>query len=56
MTQRPQSRRRLLPYQVILIRQMRREGFTRSFLARLFGLSKTALHQILVKSTYKDIR
>jgi hypothetical protein len=48
--------RKLESYQVILIRQMRREGFTRSFLSRLFGISKSTLHQLLARSTYKDVR
>jgi len=50
------TQRKLQPYQVILIRQMRKEGFTLRFLTSLFGLSKTALHQLLAKSNYKDIR
>jgi hypothetical protein len=41
---------------VVLIRQMRREGFTRAFLSRLFGISLNGLHQLLARSTYKDIR
>jgi hypothetical protein len=48
--------RKLQPYQVVLIRQMRREGFRRRFLARLLGLSIHALQQLLAKSTYKDIK
>jgi lambda repressor-like predicted transcriptional regulator len=48
--------RKLQPYQVVLLRQMRREGFTRPFLSRLFGLSLNSLHQILARSTYKDVR
>jgi hypothetical protein len=50
------TQRKLQPYQVILIRQMRREGFNRRFLAKLFGLSINALYQLLARSTYKDIR
>ena len=50
------SARKLEPYQVILIRQMCREGFTRSFLCRLFGISKNSIYQLLAHSTYKDIR
>jgi len=48
--------RKLLPYQVILIRQMRREGFRRTFIGRLFGISKNTLHQLLAHSTYKNIK
>jgi len=47
--------RKLLPYQVVLIRQMKREGFTRSFMAQLFGISKNGLHQLLARATYKDV-
>ena len=47
--------RKLQPYQVVLIRQMKREGFRRRYLAKLFGVSKNAVHQILSHSTYKDI-
>ena len=50
------SMRKLQPYQVVLIRQMKREGFSMPFMCRLFGLSKNALYQLLAKSTYKDIR
>jgi len=48
--------RKLQPYQVLLVRQMRREGFTRPFMAALFGISRNSLHQLLARSTYKDIR
>ena len=48
--------RKLQPYQVVLIRQMRREGFSRPFLCRLFGISLTTLYHLLTKSTYKNIR
>jgi hypothetical protein len=47
--------RKLQPYQIVLLRQMKREGFMRPFLARLFGISKNSVHQILARSTYKDI-
>jgi hypothetical protein len=50
------SARKLQPYQVVLIRQMRREGFTRRFLYRLFRVSANALHQVLARATYKDIK
>jgi len=50
------SPRKLQPYQVVLIRQMRREAFPRAFLCRLFGISKNTLHQLLARSTYKDIK
>ena len=50
------TRRKLEPYQVILIRQMCREGFPRVFLCRLFGISKNTIYQLLARSTYKDIR
>jgi len=50
------TQRKLEPYQVVLIRQMRREGFTRRFLMYLFGISRNTLHQLLAKSTYKDIK
>ena len=48
--------RKLQPYQVRLIRQMRREGFTRVFLAKLFGVSRNVIHLILSNGSYKDIR
>ena len=48
--------RKLQPYQVVLLRQMRREGFTRPFLARLFGISKNGIQQLLAHSTYRDIK
>ena len=50
------TQRKLQPYQVVLIRQMRREGFTRVFMCRLFRVSLHCLHLILSRSTYKDIR
>jgi hypothetical protein len=50
------TERKLQPYQVVLIRQMRREGFKRAWLARLFGISKHSLHLILSGATYKDVR
>jgi hypothetical protein len=50
------SVRKLQPYQVVLIRQMRREGFSRRYLAKLFRVSKNTVHQILACSTYKDVR
>lgn len=56
MKARPQCRRKLQPYQVRLIRQMRKEGFSRWFLAELFGISLNALQDILSFSTYKDVR
>lgn len=55
MKARPQCRRKLQPYQVRRLRQMHREGFTRWFLSRLFGLSLNAVQDILSFSTYKDI-
>ena len=48
--------RKLQPYQVVLIRQMKREGFRRRYLATLFGVSKNTVHQILACSTYKDVK
>jgi len=48
--------RKLQPYQVLLVRQMRREGFTRPFMARLFGVSLNTIHQLLARATYKNIR
>jgi predicted transcriptional regulator len=56
MRPRPQCQRKLWPYQVRLLRQMRKEGFTRSFLAELFGLSPNAVQHILSFSTYRDIK
>ena len=50
------NRRRLEPYQVIWARQMRREGFPRSFVARLLGISVHALHMLVTKATYKDVK
>jgi len=50
------TQRKLQPYQVVLIRQMRREGFSRPFMCRLFRVSKNVIHQLLARSTYKDIR
>lgn len=47
--------RKLQPYQVVLVRQMRREGFTRKFMSRLFGISRTSLNQLLAYATYKEI-
>lgn len=49
-------KRKLQPYQIVLMRQMRREGFTRSFLAKLFGISQQAVQQVFNRSTYKDIK
>jgi hypothetical protein len=48
--------RKLQPYQVVLIRQMKREGFRRRYLANLFRVSKNTVHQILAHSTYKDVK
>ena len=48
--------RKLQPYQVVRLRQMRREGFSRPFLAGLFGISVNALYNILSRSTYKDVK
>jgi uncharacterized protein (DUF2236 family) len=56
MRHRPQCRRKLAPYQVQLLRQMRKEGFTRSFLSKLFNLSPNAVQDILSHSTYRDIK
>ena len=50
------SERKLQPYQVLRLRQMRAEGFSRRYLAKLFGVSKNTVHQILSYSTYKNIR
>jgi hypothetical protein len=49
-------KRKLVPHQVIRIRQMRREGFSRLFIAHTFGISLNTLHCILSHATYKDIR
>jgi transcriptional regulator with XRE-family HTH domain len=48
--------RKLQPYQVVRLRQMRAEGFTRRYIAKLFGVSKNTVHQILACSTYKDVK
>jgi DNA invertase Pin-like site-specific DNA recombinase len=48
--------RKLQPAQVVRLRQMRREGFRRLYLAKLFGVSKNTVHQILAYSTYKDVK
>ena len=48
--------RKLGPYQVIRIRQMYREGYLRRFIAKEFRISLSSLQQLLVGSTYKDIR
>ena len=48
--------RKLQPYQVVLIRQMKREGFSRRYLCQLFNISKNTVHQILSHSTYKDVK
>ena len=48
--------RKLSPTQVVRIRQMRREGFTRWFIAQSFGISLHSLHCILSNSTYKDVK
>jgi transposase len=47
--------RKLQPYQVRRLRQMKRQGFSRRYLAKLFGVSKNTVHQILAYSTYKDV-
>jgi hypothetical protein len=46
----------LQPYQVHRLREMRREGFPRSFLSKLFNLSPNAVQDILSFSTYRDIK
>jgi hypothetical protein len=56
MRPRPQCRRKLAPYQVQRLREMRRQGFTRSFLSKLFNLSPNAVQDILSYSTYRDIK
>lgn len=48
--------RKLESYQVILIRQMRREGFRRKFISKLFGVSENSIYRIMDRSTYKDIK
>ena len=48
--------RKLQPYQIVRLRQMRAEGFGRRYLAKLFRVSKNTVHQILSYSTYKNIR
>jgi len=48
--------RKLQPYQVVLIRQMHREGFSRRWLAQLFGISPHSLQLLLAHSTYKDVK
>jgi transposase len=47
--------RKLQPYQVRRLRQMKRQGFSRRYLAKLFGVSKNTVQQILAYSTYKDV-
>jgi DNA invertase Pin-like site-specific DNA recombinase len=49
-------KRKLQPYQIVRLRQMRRQGFSRRYLAKLFGISKNTVHQILAYSTYKDVK
>lgn len=56
MKGRPQCQRRLEPRQVRRLREMRAQGFTRQFLATLFGLSLTAVQHILSRSTYKNVK
>jgi predicted transcriptional regulator len=41
---------------VVRLRQMRQQGFSRRYLAKLFGISKNAVHQILSYSTYKNVK
>jgi len=48
--------RKLEDYQVILIRQMRREGFRRKFIAERFGISIHTIQLLMSNSTYKDVR
>jgi hypothetical protein len=56
MRPRPQCRRKLAPYQVQRLREMRRQGFPRKFLVKLFNLSPNAVQDILSFSTYRDIK
>jgi len=50
------AKRKLEPRQVILMRQMRREGFKRKFLSQLFKISEHNVYQVVKYMTYKDVR
>jgi len=50
------KRRKLEAYQVVLIRQLRREGFRRYFIGKILGVSRNVVQLVLSGSTYKDVR
>jgi len=50
------SKRKLEPYQVRLLRQMHREGFSRRWMSQLFKISAHSLQQLLAGSTYKNVK
>ena len=48
--------RKLKENQVVLIRQMKREGFGRRYLAKVFGLSEHGVGLVTRRVTYKEGR
>jgi len=48
--------RKLQPYQVKAIRQLRQEGFPRRFIAKVFDVSQTVIYLISSYATYRDIK
>ena len=50
------AKRKLDSRAVIRIRQMRREGFRRKYIAHIFKISLHSLHCILSHATYKNVR